>query len=144
MNTKTFTTKTDAIGQLIIPALGEHATSHDLDGLADAVLDFDRDRQVFFQSVTTDEFWEAAHQHALKLDVHWNAAPEEYNALYEVYTPHTRAEDTVIASGYFKATEDENESLSALDSALEDEGMARGTQLTTTGDHESFDIYWLL
>lgn len=140
MNTKTFTTKTDAIDQLITPALGEYARNYDLDGLANAILDFDLDRQVFFQSVTTDEFWEVAPQHELQLDVEWVAGNDEYNATWKIVTSRSIEQGAVLASGAVQATEDEDESLANLDAALAAEGYKRGEQVTNDGDFSSFDV----
>lgn len=134
-------TARDVLDREIVPLLGRNAKYFDLAGFWRRFVGYDPGYDVYFMPADTP--WAKVAEHVLKLDVHWNAAPDEYNALYEIYTPHTRAEDTVIASGYFKATEDARESLTALDAALEDEGVARGLQLTTTGDFESFEIYWI-
>lgn len=135
-----YITKTEAIDQLIVPALGEHAPAHDLDGLAEDMLDFDMDRRMFFQSVTADEFWEVASQHEFQLDVDWVASDEEYNAVWKIVTSRSFEQGAVIASGYFKATEDEDESLANLDEALAVEGYKRGDQVTNEGDFDSFEV----
>ena len=134
-------TARDVLDREVIPLLRHHAKYFDLAGFTRRFVEYDPGHDVYFMPENTP--WAKVSEHALRLDVRWTAAPDEYNALYELYTPHTRDEDTVLASGYFKATEDAQESLTALDSALEEEGVARGIQLTTTGDHESFEIYWI-
>lgn len=135
-------TAQDVLDREIVPLLDKHAKYFDLAGFGRRFIDYDPDKDVYFMPEDTP--WAKVSEHVLRLDVHWNAAPDEHNALYEVYTPYTRSHDTIISSCYFKATGDAHESLSALDSALEDEeGLVRGIQLTTTGDYESFNIYWI-
>lgn len=140
MTTKTFTTKGEAVCRLLVPALGEYAGHYDLDGLADSVLDFDADRRVFFQSVTTDEFWEVVPQHELQLDVEWVAGTDEVNAVWKVVTSRSIEQDAVLASGAVQATEDEDESLANLDAALSLERYRRGDPITNDGDFSSFDV----
>jgi hypothetical protein len=56
-----FTTRQDAIEQLIIPALDEFVGDHDIEAIADEVLgDYD---QGYAQQVDTDEFWEIVARH---------------------------------------------------------------------------------
>ncbi|UYG15744.1 hypothetical protein BRM3_08810 [Brachybacterium huguangmaarense] len=65
MNEQTFTTKQDAIEQLILPALEVPGVStvadYDVDAIADEVLgDYE---QGYAQQVDTDAFWEIVAKH---------------------------------------------------------------------------------
>lgn len=51
-----YTTKTDAMEQEILPALGEYASEHDLDAIFDRA--FTWTGRGYEQTVSTDEFWE--------------------------------------------------------------------------------------
>lgn len=64
MNTETFTTKTDALDRIILPALGEWAEDHDVDAIFDEAFEFDTAAQAFYQSATEEEFWEIVERHA--------------------------------------------------------------------------------
>lgn len=57
----TFTTRTRAIEQVILPALGEYAADFDIDAIADEVLG--NYEHGYVQKVDTDEFWEIVAKH---------------------------------------------------------------------------------
>lgn len=67
MQTTRFSTRTDAIDQAIIPALGDFAGEHDVDAIFDRAFEYRVDRTEddaewlpsagFEQAVTDDEFW---------------------------------------------------------------------------------------
>lgn len=140
MNIQTFATKSDAIDQLVVPALGRHAPAHDVAGIAYAILDFDADRQAFVQSVTTDEFWQVVAAHQLMLQVDWTGGDGEFNALWSVGTSRPFGEVTILASGAIEATEDGYVSLANLDAALSLEGYERGEIVARGGDFDTFTV----
>ncbi|MDJ1372217.1 hypothetical protein [Gulosibacter molinativorax] len=70
-----YTTRTEAI-ESIIEALGEFADEHDIDAIADEVIEYDDaydaeknvyhlDRQGFYIKPDTEEFWAIVQKHAL-------------------------------------------------------------------------------
>lgn len=69
-----YTTKTDAIEQAILPALGEYAADHDIDAIFDEAFAYridtnDRGQELldsagYEQTVDTDDFWAIVAKHA--------------------------------------------------------------------------------
>lgn len=70
-NISSWTTDRDYIDQMIIPALGDDADSHDVEGiwqqlLDDIVIIYDEERQAFVEAdpeTATEFFWEIVEQH---------------------------------------------------------------------------------
>lgn len=52
-----YTTKTEYIEQVILPALADEASDYDVEAIADQATDYTEGKG-FFQVVDTDEFWE--------------------------------------------------------------------------------------
>lgn len=75
MTTTTYTTRDEAILREIIEPLGDYASQHDTDAIAEEVLSYydGRDDEGtihldcagFYLSATTDAFWAAVERHAL-------------------------------------------------------------------------------
>ena len=57
-----YSTKTDAIAQAILPALGEHADDFDIDAIFDEAYGWD-DEGHLVQTVSDDEFWQIVEAH---------------------------------------------------------------------------------
>ena len=76
---QTFSTRTEAIEQVIIPALGDYGNDYDIEAIADEVLAYNEaydeeanvyrlNDQGFYQCVDSDEFWEVVEKYTLDFD----------------------------------------------------------------------------
>lgn len=57
-----YATKKDAVGQEIIPALGEYVDDFDIDKIFDRAFEYSADLQAFVQTVDTEGFWVIAQE----------------------------------------------------------------------------------
>lgn len=55
-----FTTKTEAIDQYIIPALGDFADDYDTDGIFSEAFEYSEDERGFVLSIDEDDFYDVA------------------------------------------------------------------------------------
>lgn len=70
MNTQRYTTRQDAVEQVILPSLGEYADGHNIDAIFEACFAYDPcsghiQDAGFVQIATEGEFWETVQRHAL-------------------------------------------------------------------------------
>lgn len=107
-----YTTKTDAVGQAILPALGEYEGDYDIDGIFSDAFDYDVERHGFVQVVDSDSFWNTVRDNELELYVIWDTSSDEGVAIWEVITPSTLRDGTVVDRGAFTLVEDERKKLS--------------------------------
>lgn len=62
MRNAQYTSKTDVVAQVILPALGENADDFDIDAIFDAAFGWD-DEGHLVQTVSSDEFWQIVEAH---------------------------------------------------------------------------------
>lgn len=115
MNTATYATKTEAINQAILPALGNFAGIYDLDGLANATFTFEGGKG-FTQTVTGEDFWQIAPDHELILFVIWNE--DTHGSTWAIMTDA----GGVIETGATRPADDKNTAYGYLEKSLWDAG----------------------
>lgn len=61
---QTYTTRRDAINHEIIHPLAEYAVEHDVEAIADEILEYSNHQYKLKDDVTAERFWEVVKKHA--------------------------------------------------------------------------------
>lgn len=130
---KHYITKTEAINQAILPALGNIAGNYDLDGLANATFTYEEGKG-FTQTTSAEDFWQIAPDHELILFVTWDE--DTHGSTWAIMTDA----GAVIETGETLPADDKDRAYGYLEEMLELAGYDMDDIINNEDNVEHFAV----
>lgn len=130
---KHYISKTEAINQAILPALGNIAGNYDLDGLANATFTYEEGKG-FTQTTSAEDFWEIVPDHALILFVTWDE--DTHGSTWVIMTDA----GAVTETGATRPADDKNMAYGYLEKSLASAGYDMDDIINNEDNVEQFAV----